>query len=134
VHYLEKRLAASAETGLSQTDELDHVGLYHEINSYHDFPVAGVDRMTYDSSYMANINKYFMALSTGETAVVPRQSMSPVLSQVVDALNTTSSPHRFEIGSMILDLGADGRNTFEGGLTHLRKCASRGVFSTAVWE
>ncbi len=128
VHYLEKRLAASAETGLSQTDELDHVGLYHEINSYHDFPVAGVDRMTYDSSYMANINKYFMALSAGEPAVVPRQSMSPMLTQVVDALNRTSSPHRFEIGSMILDLGADGRKNFEGGLTHLRQMREQGRF------
>jgi hypothetical protein len=121
VHYLEKRLAASAETGLNQSDELDHVGLYLQINSYHDFPASGVDRMTYDSSYMESINKYFMDLSIGETSVTPRQAMSPLLTQFVDALNINSSPHRFEIGSMILDLGADGRSTFETGLNHIRQ-------------
>jgi hypothetical protein len=130
VHYLEQRLAASAETRLTQSDELDHVALYHQINSYHELPVAGVDRMSFDSSYMEHIDRYFMALSAGEVAEVPRQTMSPLLTQFVNILTRSSSRERFEIGSIILNFGADGRTTFETGLQHISNMRNEGRYLT----
>jgi hypothetical protein len=120
-HYLERRLDASAQPNLAQTDELDHVALYQALNYYHESPVAGMDRITYDSSYLEKIDKYFTALATGETAELPRQKMPPEMTSFIEALTNCRIPGRFEAGSIVLNLGDEGREKFSHGLRYVQE-------------
>ncbi len=115
-HYLEQRLVASAETSLTQRDELEHVGLYHKINHYHDLPVEGVDEMSFDSSYMEDIDRYFMTQLDGEKREIPTQELPPKMKAVIDALTASNHPARFEAGAMILSLDDEGRRKFQAGM------------------
>lgn len=112
MHYLELRLLASAETTLEQNDEIEHIGLYNKINYYHELPVQGMDRLTFDASYMRDIDHYFMARSAGDMPPVPTQEMPLKMREFVEALRTSRLPHRFEVGSIILSMDAAGRDEF----------------------
>jgi hypothetical protein len=112
MHYLELRLLASAETTLEQNDEIEHIGLYNKINYYHELPVQGMDRITFDASYMRDIDHYFMSRSAGDTPSIPTQEMPPKMREFISALRTSRLPHRFEVGSIILSMDAAGRDEF----------------------
>jgi len=112
MHYLELRLLASAETTLEQNDEIEHIGLYNKINYYHELPVQGMDRLTFDASYMRDIDHYFMARSSGDTLSVPTQEMPSKMREFISALKASHLPHRFEVGSIILSMDAAGRDEF----------------------
>lgn len=112
-HYLEQRLTAGENQELTQHDEIDHVGLYNKINHYHDLPVKSGDRMTFDASYIRDIDLYFSAKSSGEQHELPTQSMPPKMRAFLDHLAGTRLPGRFQLGSHLLDLDTKGREQFE---------------------
>jgi hypothetical protein len=126
VHYLEVRLAASAETSLSQDDELEHIGLYNERNYYHISPVLEMDQLTYDTSYMHDIDQYFMDRVTGESPPIPTQEMPPKMRQFISALRASRLPHRFEVGSIVLSMDMAGRKEFQAGLDALDEGRAEG--------
>lgn len=125
IHYLELRLLASAKTTLNQHDEIEHIGLYNELNSYH-LAVHGMDRLTFDTSYMRDIDHYFMGRSAGDTPPVPTQEMPPKMREFISALRTSHLPHRFEAGSIILSMDAVGRDEFVNGLDTLDASRAQG--------
>jgi hypothetical protein len=112
MHYLELRLLASAETTLSQNDEIEHIGLYNKINHYHELQVRGVDRFTFDPAYMRDIDHYFMSRVEGDTPPVPTQEMPPKMREFISALKISRLSHRFEVGSIVLSLDEAGRHEF----------------------
>ena len=126
VHYLEQRLLASAETTLSQHDEIEHVGLYNKINYYHELPVQGMDRLSFASSYMQDIDHYFMDRVAGDTPPVPTQEMPSKMRELISALRTSRLPHRFEVGSIVLSKDAAGREEFKGSLDVLDEGRTKG--------
>jgi hypothetical protein len=126
LHYLELRLLASAETILNQSDEIEHIGLYNKINFYHELPVKGMDRMSFDASYMRDIDHYFMDRSAGDTPSVPTQKMPLKMRQLVEALRVSRLPHRFEVGSTILSMDGTGREGFKGSLDELDEGRANG--------
>lgn len=113
VHFLEQRLKASAETRLSQNDEVEHIALYNKINYYHELPVKGMDRMSFDPSYMRDIDFYFMEKTAGGSPPVPTQAMPHKMRDFINALRDSRLPGRFEVGSIILSMDAAGRNEFQ---------------------
>jgi hypothetical protein len=113
VHFLEQRLKASAETRLSQHDEIEHIALYNKINYYHELPVKGMDQMTFTSSYMQDIDAYFMEKTAGGSPVVPTQAMPHKMRDFINALRDSHLPSRFEVGSIILSMDTTGRNEFQ---------------------
>jgi hypothetical protein len=119
VHYLELRLLASAEPVLSQNDEIEHIGLYNKINHYHELPVQGMDRISFDASYMRDIDHYFMEKTVGNSPKVPTQKMPPKMREFISALRISRLPHRFEVGAIVLSMGDAGRNEFQEGLSVL---------------
>jgi hypothetical protein len=104
-HYLEVRLEAAANKVLSQQDEIDHVSLYNAMNYYHKNVEASADRMTFNA-YGLPIDQYFMGKAAGESPAKPIQKMPTELRALIDALNDSDQPHRFEVGSFLL--GNDG--------------------------
>lgn len=127
VHFLEQRLQASVETVMSQHDEIEHVALYQRLNQYHELPIRGVDHMSFDPSYMKHIDFYFAARYAGEFPRVPEQNLPPKMSGFLEALSTSRLPGRFEVASILLSMGQEGRDEFEANLVVLedRRSASR---------
>jgi len=119
MHYLELRLLASAETTLSQHDEIEHIGLYNKINYYHELPVKGMDRLSFHPSYMRDIDHYFMNRAAEDTSPVPTQEMPSKVRELISALRMSRLLHRFEIGSIILSMDAAGREEFKRSLDFL---------------
>lgn len=119
VHFLEQRLRASAETVLSQNDEIEHIGLYNNLNYYHKLPAKGMDRMTFDASYMQDIDYYFSEKSVGGNPEVPTQDMPPKMMQFIGALRNSRLRGRFEVGSILLSMDDGGRSEFQGVLDAL---------------
>jgi hypothetical protein len=113
VHFLELRLRASAETRLSQNDEIEHIGLYNKINHYEDLPIGGTAQMTFDPSYMRDIDYYFMERSAGESPAIPTQEMPPKMKDFIRALKDSQLTPRFEVGSLILSMDAKSRKNFQ---------------------
>lgn len=121
LHYLETRLAAAAQTTLAQSDELEHVALYHKMNSYHDLPAGPVDRFSFAASYMEEIDRYFLERAKRESPEVPTQQLTPNINELVLALQESGLPRRVEAGSHILSFGAEGRTQLENGLEFLKE-------------
>jgi SEC-C motif len=116
-HYLEVRLEAATSKALSQKDEIDHVSLYNAMNYYHKNIEEGANRMTFNA-YGLEIDKYFIAIAAGEELEVPKQKIPKELHLLLDALNRSNVPHRYEIGSFLL--GNDGIQGKEVA-KHIRK-------------
>lgn len=119
IHYLELRLLASSETALSQSDEIEHISLYNKMNHYHELPVKGMNRLSFDSSYMRDIDYYFMEKTAGGSPEIPRQAMPSKMRAFVDALKDSRLSGRFEVGSIILSMDSAGRNDFQKNLNAL---------------
>ena len=119
VHYLEQRLEAAAETKLSQTDEIGHIALYHQMNHYHQLPVKGGDRVSYDTSFMLDIDHYFMKKATGENPDRPTQQMSVEIKKLIEGLRNSRIPGRFEAGAIALSLDDGARGKLTEGIMAL---------------
>ena len=119
VHYLELRLLASAEAALSQQDEIEHIGLYNKMNYYHELPVRDMTRVTFDASYMRDIDHYFMDRSAGIDSPMPTQAMPPKIREFISGLRTSGLHGRFEVGSMVLSMSSAARQGFKEALDSL---------------
>jgi hypothetical protein len=117
VHFLEQRLKAASVETLHQHDEIAHVGLYNKINHYHDLPVRGMDEITFDASYLKDIDEYFAAKSAGESPDAPSQNLPTAIGALVRTLEESQLPGRFEAGSIILSMNDAGRQEFEATLS-----------------
>jgi hypothetical protein len=126
VHFLEQRLKASEETSLDQHDEIEHIGLYNKMNLYHVLPVQGMDRMTFDPSWMRDIDEYFSEKYRGNSPALPKQQMPPRLVGLLDALKNSGQAGRFAAASIILDTDEKGRNDLDAALGHLDTGADEG--------
>lgn len=126
MHYLELRLLASAETTLSQHDEIEHIGLYNKINYYYELPVKGIDRLSFDPSYMRDIDHYFMDRAAGDTPPMPTQEMPPKMREFISTLRTSRLAHRFEVGTIVLSMDVAGREEFKGSLDILDEGRTKG--------
>ena len=127
IHFLEQRLKASSETVLSQHDEIEHVGLYNKINHYYELPVTGADRMTFDASYMRDIDVYFMEKTAGGSPPIPTQDMPHKMRDFMNALRDSHLKGRFEVGSILLSMDTTGRDEFQKkGLDVLDKRRNEG--------
>lgn len=116
-HYLEVRLLAGENTVLSQHDEIDHIALYNAMNYYHKNISDSANRVMF-SAYSLPIDRYFMDKLAGNSPTRPEQAMPKELRSLVDALEVSSSPRRFEVGSFLL--GYDG-NQRKDAAKHLKK-------------
>jgi hypothetical protein len=126
VHFLEQRLLASSQRALAQHDEIEHIGLYNAMNRYDELPVQGVDHITYDPSYMRNIDFYFVEKIIGQTPPLPTQPFPPRMKAFLDALKNCKLPGRFEFGSMILSLDERSRGLLEKGLDYIASAKAEG--------
>lgn len=126
IHYLEQRLLASSEEFLSQNDEIEHIGLYNSMNMYYESPIKEVEQLTYDPSYMREIDHYFMGKVAGETKEIPTQKMPSQLKKIIYSLKASKLSGRFEVGSLLLSLDEQRRNEFHSFLDKLEVEASKG--------
>lgn len=126
VHYLEQRLIASSTITLSQNDEIEHIALYNKMNSYHILPVKGMDQMTYDTSFMHDIDYYFMEKYAGGSPKVPTQKMPHKMREFMNALRVSCLPGRFEVGSIILSMNSTGRDELQESLNILDEAQLEG--------
>jgi hypothetical protein len=126
-HFLEQRLRASAHAALSQHDEIEHVALYQKQNQYHDFSAGNMTQVSFDPSYMRDIDIYLAARYAGESVSPPEQSLPPNMLRLIEALRASGVPGRFEAGSVLLSMGSGGRNEFNASLAALepRRAAGR---------
>jgi len=125
-HFLEQRLRASSETRLSQHDEIEHVALYQRLNRYHDLRIRGAHRMSFDPSYMRDIDHYFGKKYAGEQVPAPEQYVPAILKRLLEALRSSRLHGRFEVGSILLSMGQDGRTEIERSLAELERRRAAG--------
>jgi hypothetical protein len=130
VHFLEQRLKASSETKLKQHDEIEHIALYNKRNYYHKLPVKGMDWMSYDPSYMRDIDYYFAEKSAGLTPQVPSQKIPVKVRDFINALKDSHLSGRFEAGSIVLSMDDAGRNEFQKALNTLDLKREEGIQRT----
>jgi|GEM_PF-2417660 len=116
-HYLQVRLEAATNKALSQYDEIDHIALYHAMNYYHKNVDSDATRMVFNS-YGLPIDQYFMGKLAGENPTRPEQKMSKEMRLVINALEASESPHRFEVGAFLL---ANDGNQRKDVTKHLKK-------------
>lgn len=121
LHYLELRLLASAETVLVQHDEIDHIALYNEMNYYNTIPIKDIDRLSYDPSYMRDIDYYFMEKLVDNIQPKPTQKMPSKMRAFISALRSSRLAHRFEVGSILLSMNGSTREEFKSGMVTLDK-------------
>ncbi len=114
-HYLEVRLMAAKYSPLAQSDEIDHVGLYHALNMYHMDVIKGVDRMTYHA-YGQKIDRYFMDKDGDRKPERPQQKLPPFIRQIIDQLSVSKLPLRFLAGSVVLGFDQDSRTMINSGI------------------
>ncbi|MDD5500739.1 MAG: SEC-C domain-containing protein [Candidatus Omnitrophica bacterium] len=126
VHFLEERLRASSQTKLHQHDEIEHIGLYFKMNYYHEYPNDNLDFVSFDSSFMKDIDYYFMSRQAGETPDLPTQDMPSKVRDFVYALKDSRLPGRFEFGSMVLSMDSGGREKIWKALDYLDEGQSLG--------
>jgi hypothetical protein len=126
-HFLEQRLKASSEARLFQHDEIEHIALYQKLNQYHELPVRGVHHMSFDPSYMKHIDLYFDARYAGESPSVPEQALPAQMKAFLEAFHASRLPGRFEVASILLSMGQEGRDEFAANLLALegRRTAGR---------
>ncbi|HEX7484184.1 MAG TPA: SEC-C domain-containing protein, partial [Candidatus Saccharimonadales bacterium] len=115
MHYLEARLMAAKSGPLAQSDEIDHVGLYHSLNMYHMNVIEGADRMTYHA-YAQKIDRYFMDKDGNEQSEKPEQKLPPFIRQIIDQLSASSFRLRFLAGSVVLGFDQDSRIMINSGI------------------
>ncbi len=125
-HFLEQRLRASEETRLSQHDEIEHVALYNKINYYHDLPVQGMNLMSFDPSWMRDIDAYFVDTYKGENPTLPTQSNPPRVAALLEALRDSCLTGRFAAASIILDMDEESRKQLDRSLEYLDDGADGG--------
>lgn len=119
VHFLEQRLQASHERALRQHDEIEHIALYNKINLYHELPVKGMDRVTFDGSYMRDIDWYFSEKTRGQAPALPMQKIPARVAQFLQTLRDSHLAGRFEVASIILSMDDIGRSQLDDALKHL---------------
>ncbi|MGB4844145.1 MAG: SEC-C domain-containing protein [Ferruginibacter sp.] len=93
------------------------------MNYYHKNVGADADRMTFNA-YGLEIDQYFMARAAGESPSRPEQKMPKELRILIDALNSSSAPHRYEVGSFLLGNDGDQRKEVAKHIKKLLACQS----------
>jgi hypothetical protein len=75
--------------------------------------------MSFDPSYMRDIDYYFMEKTEGGSPEVPTQAMPTKMRDFINALRDSHLLGRFEVGSIVLSLDSEGRDKFQQGLNTL---------------
>lgn len=89
------------------------------MNLYYELPAKGIDSMTFDASYMRDIDLYFSGKYCGESPELPAQRIPPKVSELLQALRDSRLAGRFEVASIILSMGDVGRSQLDQALRHL---------------
>ena len=126
IHYLEQRLAASSEESLMQHDEIEHIGLYNKINHYHDLPIKDANRVSFDASYLQDIDHYFVERNAGKKPSIPTQDIPTRIKEVIYALTSSKLKHRFEAGSLLLSFDGESREGLEQALETIDQSNNEG--------
>lgn len=71
------------------------------MNYYHKNVDGSATRMTFNA-YSLPIDRYFMDKLSGKDPVLPEQKMPKDMRSVIDALEESKYPHRFEVGAFLL--------------------------------
>lgn len=124
MHYAEVRREVSHNLSIVQHDELQHIGLYLRMNLYHkneQFVNEEVSFVTFDDSFMKEIDQYFYSKAQGENVEVPEQNIEPVLKNFLENLRDSKIPGRFEVASFILSMGSEQRKKIADSLNHLKE-------------
>jgi hypothetical protein len=87
------------------------------MNYYHKNVDSDATRMVFNS-YGLPIDQYFMGKLAGENPTRPEQKMSKEMRSVINALEASKSPHRFEVGAFLL---ANDGNQRKDVTKHLKK-------------
>lgn len=124
IHYLEQRLMAAGEERMMQHDEIEHVGLYNKLNVYSQLPVEGPAKVSFNASYMNDIDYYFAGLNSGKDLPPPAQEMPNRMKRLIAVLQGSTHILRFEVGSHVLNLDTFGRSQLDKILSILEKGGS----------
>ena len=120
-HYLHVRLEAAKNKALSQSDEMDHVALYNSMNYYHNNIDSSATMMLF-SAYSLPIDRYFMDKMSGENPDRPEQKLPREVRILIDALESSNLPHRFEVGAILLGSDSSQRKSIT---KHLQRALSQ---------
>lgn len=116
LHFVENRMRAARSKHVNLNDELDHLGLYLQLNNYTSYIEnlsTNEDSRINCVGYRTPIDNYYKNLMlNSSSAVPPQQSMPTRLREIVDCLAESKRIERSQISNLLLGLDNDTREKF----------------------
>jgi hypothetical protein len=123
-HYLAQRLTAAENERISQFDEMDHVGLYLELNYYHK-DLDGDEQIMF-THYGKKIDDYFAEKTAGEPVDKLQQYLPPNVTLLTDEIEQLKLKGRFELLNFLFSLDQQGRDFLEENLLDIKERVALG--------
>jgi hypothetical protein len=123
-HYLAQRLTAAENERISQFDEMDHVGLYLELNYYHQ-GLEGDEQIMF-THYGKKIDDYFAEKVAGEHVIRLQQYLPPNVSLLIGDIEQLNIKGRIELLDFLFSLDQQGRDFLEQKLLHVKERVALG--------
>ncbi len=118
LHYVENRMRAFGSSLVECEDELDHLGLYMEHNSYADYAARlSPDQPMIWHGYRSGIDRFFsQRLRDPDAKCSAAQKMPVRLKQVIDVLAANPRPGARHVSSTLLDCDGEWRRRFASAI------------------
>lgn len=123
LHFLEQRLKATHTSDLEVFDELDHLGMYIELNRYTKIAELGNGKNMLWHGYREKLDNYFSMLVFPdiEKTKKPQQDISEKMQEIIDILEKQRKNGFTRVASTLLDLDFDLRAEIDKKMNILMK-------------
>ena len=114
VHYLKQRTIATQTKEIVTSDELDHLGMYIEHNTYskHAQIVGKGYTNVFFSGYREDLDRYFSLKHEGKKVEKPKQHIPEEIRSIMDCCFAKEDPFTTHFSNFILDMYSDTRQAF----------------------
>lgn len=129
LHFLKQRTAATRIKNLMLNDELDHLGLYIENNTYANYIRQFKDCGRFMTvGFREDLDKYFAGLhNEALKCEKPRQYIPTYIKRILEYLEKNTIVHRVRISDFLLDLSPESKKEFNEQVERKRLlCKKRG--------
>jgi hypothetical protein len=123
LHYVSKRMTGASSREVELYDEMEHLGLYFDQNSYIQsiMEQQGIDNADFImvNGFRHIIDNYYTSLIYGDEVNLPTQRIPFKIREIIDFLAKSNKPSRSKIVEHLLDASGGYRNMISDAIVHL---------------
>ena len=117
LHYLKQRKLATQNKSLYLNDELDHLGMYIENNTYSKAYENDEEKNISAFGFRENLDIYFSSLiNKGFEAEKPKQDIPIEIEKIIHFLDKSDLSEKSRLATFLLDFSSEGREDFSKGI------------------